>query len=118
MISAPSEMRCRSIPIIAMTKNVAASTIGIVRATTRPARQPSASSETTNTMPIASASASRNSWIDLLTTCAWSEMRPSSTPMGRSCSMRFRARSTAAPTSVTLAPGAMVVPSSTASRPW
>jgi multidrug efflux pump subunit AcrB len=41
MISAPSEMRCRSIPITDMTKNVAASTMGMVRATTRPARQAS-----------------------------------------------------------------------------
>ncbi len=117
MISAPSEMRCRSMPISDMTKKVAASTSGMVSATTRPARQPSAISDTTSTMPTASPSASRNWWIDVLTTCAWSEMRPSSAPIGRFCSMRFRACSTAAPTSVTLPPGAMVVPSSTASRP-
>jgi hypothetical protein len=45
MTRAPNEMRCRSIPISDMTKNVAASTIGIVRATTKPARQPSAMNE-------------------------------------------------------------------------
>ena len=70
MISAPSEMRWRSMPISDMAKNVAASTSGMVSATTMPARQPSASRETTSTMAIASPSASRNSWIDLLTTCA------------------------------------------------
>ena len=42
-----------------MTKNVAASTSGMVSATTRPARQPSARNETTSTMPSASASASQ-----------------------------------------------------------
>ena len=52
-------MRCRSIPSKNIAKNVAASTKGMVRATTMPARQPSAMSETMRTMPIASASASR-----------------------------------------------------------
>ena len=101
-----------------MTKNVAASTMGMVRATTRPARQPSARSETTSTMPIASASASRNSWIDLLTTCAWSEIGRARRRPADPARCASKLCSTAAPTSVTLAPGAMVVPSSTASRPW
>jgi len=94
MMSAPSEMRCRSMPISDMTKNVAASTSGIVKATTMPARQPSASSDTISTIATASPNASRNWRIDWLTTCAWSDTRESSTPIGRPCSMRLSVRST------------------------
>ena len=40
MIRAPSEMRCRSMPVNAMTRNTMASTSGIESATTAPARRP------------------------------------------------------------------------------
>ena len=54
MISAPSEIRCRSMPMTSMTAIVMARTSGTVRATTMPVRQPSVRRLTT--MMIASAS--------------------------------------------------------------
>ena len=56
MISAPVEMRCRSILKICIAKNVAISTNGIVSATTAPARHPSDKKLTASTMATASSS--------------------------------------------------------------
>ncbi len=53
MISAPSEIRCRSIPAIDMTGKTIARVSGIAIATTAPARTPSAMKLTARTMMIA-----------------------------------------------------------------
>ena len=68
MISAPSEMRCRSMPSANMNAKVAARTNGMVIATTRPARQPIDMNETISTMASASISASANSSTASVTT--------------------------------------------------
>src|SRR6201987_2264326 len=61
MISAPSEMRCKSMPITFMTMKTIASTSGTEAATTNPVRQPSARKETNNTIANASTKESTNS---------------------------------------------------------
>ena len=53
MISAPREMRCRSMPTMFMTANTMASEIGIASATTVPARMPRLTKLTTAMMAIA-----------------------------------------------------------------
>ena len=68
IISAPSETRCRSIPVSSMPTNTAASTSGIEHATTAPARTPRLIKLTASTMPIASHSASMKSSTAALTT--------------------------------------------------
>ncbi len=64
MISAPSVMRCRSMPAAFMMVSTIASTSGTERATTMPARQPSDRKLTTSTMPSASMKVSKNSDTD------------------------------------------------------
>ena len=71
MISAPSEMRCRSMPVKLMTVNTAASTSGIDSATTAPARRPRLSRLTPSTMAIASHRASMNSSTACSTITVW-----------------------------------------------
>src|ERR1700760_1598562 len=66
MISAPKEMRCRSISITFMTMNTIASTSGTEAATTNPVRQPNARNETNSTIASASTKESTNS----LTACS------------------------------------------------
>ena len=61
MMSAPREIRCRSMPNADMVTNTAARTSGIESATTAPARRPSAARLTARTMAIASHSASMKS---------------------------------------------------------
>ena len=118
MISAPSEMRCRSMPNSYMSAKVAARTSGMVIATTRPARQPIEMNETISTMASASISASANSSMASVTTAGWSEIcddldpgrqrrfEIGQVPCGRPCRRL-----------VTLKPGAMTTPTSTASLP-
>ena len=53
MISAPSEMRCRSMPTIDITGKTIARVSGMAIATTEPARTPSARKLTARTMTIA-----------------------------------------------------------------
>ncbi len=57
MTRAPSEMRCRLIPVRSMTTNVIASTNGMHTATTTPARSPRLTKLTSNTIRTASPSA-------------------------------------------------------------
>ena len=57
MMSAPSEMRCRLMPIASMATKTMASTSGMDSATTSPALKPRLRKLTTSTMPIASKSA-------------------------------------------------------------
>ena len=61
MISAPSVMRCRSMPIRFMTTKTIASTSGTEVATTMPVRQPSDRKLTASTMASASRNERRNS---------------------------------------------------------
>ena len=61
MISAPSEMRCRSMPRSCMAMKTMASTSGIDSATIEPALKPRLTMLTISTMPMASQSASVNS---------------------------------------------------------
>jgi hypothetical protein len=61
MISAPNEMRCKSIPQICMTRKTMASTSGIEVATTKPGRRPRFRKLMTSTIAIASHSAFMNS---------------------------------------------------------
>ena len=75
MMSAPSEMRCMSMPAICMTANTTVSVSGIDRATTAPARTPRLISETTRMMAIACQSDSMNSAIAVSTVTAWSATR-------------------------------------------
>src|SRR5487761_1928993 len=56
MTSAPSEIRCRSIPKTFMAKKVMTSTSGIDNATTKPVRKPKLRNETASTMIMASES--------------------------------------------------------------
>ena len=91
MISAPVETRCRSMPNTFMPRKVAASTSGMLSATTRPARRPRLSRLTASTMITASIS----EWMKMPTASptifGWSLTLPYSTPTGRSalsCCMR------------------------------
>ena len=84
MISAPVETRCRSMPKKRIARKVAASTSGIVSATTRPVRAPSDRNDTSSTIATASSSERMNSLTDALTTAGWSETCSYSMPRGRS----------------------------------
>src|ERR1700748_256370 len=66
MVSAPSEMRCRSSDIAFITMNTIDSTSGTDSATTMPVRQPSARNETNSTITSASIKECTNS----LTACS------------------------------------------------
>jgi hypothetical protein len=68
MMSAPSEMRCRSMLTNAMTGNTTASVNGIESATIAPARTPRLTMLTAMMMAIACHSDSMNSPIALWTT--------------------------------------------------
>ena len=83
MISAPSEMRCRSMPVKLMTVNTAASTSGIDSATTAPARTPRLSRLTPSTMAIASHRASMKSSTACSTVTVWLATSTGSMPTGR-----------------------------------
>ncbi|MNT34896.1 hypothetical protein D3C72_1708990 [compost metagenome] len=79
-MSAPSEMRCRSMPSSYMMAKVAASTSGMVMAITRPERQPIDRKETTSTIISASPSAFMNSPTASVTTSGWLEIWSTTTP--------------------------------------
>ena len=60
-ISAPSEMRCSSMPIRFITMNTTESVSGTANATTMPVRKPSEAKEISSTTPRATTNFSRNS---------------------------------------------------------
>ncbi|MNT40493.1 hypothetical protein D3C72_1768090 [compost metagenome] len=66
-----------------MTKNVIASTSGMVTPTTRPVRRPSEKKLTSSTITTASVSTCTNSPTDSSTACGWSETLRSCMPAGR-----------------------------------
>ena len=91
MISAPSEMRCRSMPYSFIIRKVTASTSGMDSATTRPVRKPRLKKLTASTMTTASSSVLMNSSTERFTTSGWFEYWCTSMPTGRSRLMRAKA---------------------------
>ncbi len=75
MMSAPSEMRCREMSVVRMTRKVMASTSGMAMATTSPARQPRLMKEMARTMMTASNNPRVNPDTASSTTAGWSETR-------------------------------------------
>ena len=73
MISAPSEMRCRSMPIYSMIGKMIAMVSGIDRATTAPGRMPRLTMLTAMMMAMACHSDSMNSPMAFFTTTGWSD---------------------------------------------
>src|ERR1700683_197038 len=83
MMSAPSEMRCRSMRRSSMIGNTIAIVSGIDSATTAPGRKPRLTMLTAMMMAIACQREVVNSLIAVLTTTGWSETRLASMPSGR-----------------------------------
>ena len=83
MISAPSEMRWRSMPIYSMIGKMIAMVRGIDRATTAPGRMPRLTMLTAMMMAMACHSDSMNSPMAFFTTTGWSDTSATSTPTGR-----------------------------------
>ena len=83
MISAPSEMRCRSMFATSMTANTIASVSGIASATTVPGRIPRLTKLQARMITIACQSEVRNSLIAVSTVTAWSATSVGSMPTGR-----------------------------------
>ncbi len=107
MMSAPSDMRCRSSPIRAMARNVTTITMTRpVRPTTRDDRSPMASHRTPITMATAWARLIRNDRIAVETWSDCQEMRSISIPWGRSAISSARRASIVRPTWTMLTPGA------------
>ena len=110
MISAPSEMRWKSMPSSSMPTKVMASTSGTDSATITPVRMPRLMKETTSTMASASSSEALNSSNDLATTSGWLAMRCTVMPTGRAASTSVIVLSSALPSVSTLPPGAITTP--------
>ena len=117
MISAPREMRCRSMSAICMMGKTIASVSGNDRATIRPARPPSAAKLTTRMMAIACHSDSMNSPMAVSTTCGWFATSTGVMPTGRSAVMRATAASTFFPSASTSPPSLMEIASPIAGWP-
>ncbi len=111
MISAPSEIRWKSMPSSIMPTKVMASTSGTDIATMMPVRTPRLMNDTTSTMASASSSEEMNSSNDLSTTSGWLATRCTVMPTGREASTSAIAPSSALPRVCTLPPGAMTTPS-------
>jgi hypothetical protein len=97
MISAPSEMRCRSMSAICMTGNTIASVSGKDSATTRPARPPSDAKLITRMIAIACQREIMNSLIASSTTSGWFATSTGVMPTGRSAVISWMAASTLVP---------------------
>jgi hypothetical protein len=115
--SAPSEMRCRSMPKMLMARKVIASTSGIDSATTVPVRQPRLRKDTASTITIASPRVLTKRLSEVLTICGWSNTVCTSMPTGRSCFRRSMVVDRLSPSAITLPPLAITMPSPIASRP-
>ncbi len=83
MMSAPSEMRCRSMSVMSITANTIASVSGIASATTAPGRTPRLTKLQTRMITIACQRDSMNSPIAVSTVTAWSATSVGSMPIGR-----------------------------------
>jgi hypothetical protein len=88
MISAPSEMRCKSMPNTDISGNTMASVSGMDSATTEPARTPRATKDAAMMIRIACHRLSVKSVIASSTVTAWSATSTGSMPIGRSARMR------------------------------
>src|SRR6516225_1013045 len=84
MISAPSEMRCRSIPMNSMIGKIIATVSGIDKATTAPGRNPRLTMLQAMMMAMACQRDSMNSPMAFFTTTGWSDTKVTSMPIGRS----------------------------------
>jgi hypothetical protein len=84
MMSAPSEMRCMSIPAKSIATKTMARVSGMAVAMTRPGLTPRLMKLTTRMMPTACQSEDMNSETAVSTVTAWSETRMGSMPSGSS----------------------------------
>ena len=107
MISAPSDMRCRSMPNTAMAANVPRMMNISIEPMMRPIFSPLGMIKTTSTMPTAISKLSRNALIDSLTKSDCQAILCSSIPIGRSRVSSSSRRSIFAPVSTTLPPAAL-----------
>ena len=87
MISAPSEMRCRSMFARSISANTSASVSGMVSATTVPARTPSAMKPIARMIAMACQSEVVKSEMASSTVTGWSATRMTSMPRGSSPTM-------------------------------
>ena len=119
MISAPSVMRCRSMPTSAfMTMKTIASTSGTDSATTMPVRQPSDRKMTNSTIASASTKERMNSPTACSTTCGWSAICSMVEALRHLAHERRGRRPTSSPSSRMLAPLAMTTPMPIAGLPF
>ena len=109
MISAPSEMRCRSMSAICITGNTIASVSGKDSATISPARPPSATKLITRMIAIACHSETMNSLIASSTTCGWFATSSGVIPTGRLAVISWMAASTFVPSPRTSPPSRMAM---------
>ncbi len=100
-----------------MATKVAASTSGIEKATTAPARSPRLMKLTASTIAIASQSALVNSLIDSSTTCGCSATSTGSIPIGRSAVISAIFSSMALPSARRSPPDCMEMASAIAGLP-
>ena len=117
MISAPSEMRCMSMPMISMQAKTTASVSGIESATTRPGLTPRLMKLTTRMIAIDCQSEVMKSWMASSTVTAWSATRFGSIPCGRSAVIFAIAVLMLAPSARMSPPSRMAMPRPIASRP-
>ena len=83
MISAPSEMRCKSIPMASMIGRMIATVSGIAKATTAPGRAPRLAMLQAMIIAMACQRDVMNSPIACFTTTGWSDTKVTSIPSGR-----------------------------------
>ena len=115
-ISAPSEIRCNSIPQACITTNTSASVNGTASATTSPARKPSEANDTSSTTASAMTNFIRNSPTASCTTCGWSAVCSSVSPSGRSALIRATSACNASPKCSALAP--LRIDTAITTAPW
>ena len=117
MMSAPSEMRCSSMPSAYITPKVIKSTSGIDSATTKPGRMPSEKKLTASTMTTASNRLFLNSCTDSSTTRGWSDTAWICTPTGKRACTRLTVASTCLPRRSTSPPLRMLTAKPMAGSP-
>ena len=110
MISAPSEIRCRSMPNSCMIGNTIARVSGIDSATTMPARTPRLTKLIAMMITIACQSDSVKSPIASSTTRGWSATRIGSTPIGRFAVISWIFAATLRPSARMSPPSRMAMP--------
>ena len=117
IISAPREIRCRSMASTFMTIKVPRMVSSSTPPISRPERTPMNTSNTAMTMAMASPRLSRKAPTELSTSWGWLYTVASSMPAGRWYSSSARRCSTRAPTSTTLTPFEKEIPRVRAASP-